>query len=64
MSMKPPPPMLPASGSTTAIANPVATAASTALPPCRRMSRPTSLAIELPAATTAWGATSRRACSG
>ena len=41
-SMNPPPPMLPASGNVTASANPVATAASTALPPWRRMSLPTS----------------------
>ena len=34
ITMKPPPPMLPASGWTTASANPTATAASTALPPC------------------------------
>ena len=33
ITMKPPPPMLPANGCTTASANPVATAASTALPP-------------------------------
>ena len=32
--MKPPPPILPARGYVTAIAKPVATAASTALPPC------------------------------
>ena len=38
--MKPPPPMLPACGCTTASANPVATAASTALPPCFMMSTP------------------------
>ena len=45
MTMKPPPPMLPATGCTTASANPTATAASTAFPPARRMSRPTALAI-------------------
>ncbi len=42
--MKPPPPMLPASGFTTASANEVAIAASTALPPACRMSTPTRLA--------------------
>ncbi len=51
--MNPPPPMLPASGWTTARANPTATAASTALPPCRSMSRPTSLAMGLPETTIA-----------
>ncbi len=35
------------------MANPTATAASTAFPPCRRMSRPTWLAIGLPATTIA-----------
>src|SRR4051794_16153501 len=40
--MKPPPPMLPAAGYVTAIANAVATVASTALPPFLRMSRPIS----------------------
>ena len=54
--MKPPPPRLPASGWTTARANPTATAASTALPPCRRMSRPTWLAMGLPDTTMALGA--------
>src|SRR5688500_9276850 len=44
--MNPPPPMLPAVGCVTASANPVATAASTALPPRRRMSAPTSEAID------------------
>src|SRR5437762_3162552 len=44
MTMNPPPPMFPATGWTTASANPTATAASTALPPRRRMSVPTSLA--------------------
>ena len=39
--MNPPPPRLPASGFTTASARPVATAASTALPPPARMSTPT-----------------------
>src|SRR6185503_13265281 len=42
--MYPPPPMLPASGYTTASANPTATAASTALPPFFRISTPASLA--------------------
>src|SRR5262252_3257881 len=44
MTMYPPPPMLPASGNTTASANPTATAASTALPPFFRTSTPASLA--------------------
>src|SRR5687767_10682543 len=44
--MNPPPPMLPADGCVTASANAVATAASTALPPRRRMSAPISDAIE------------------
>src|SRR5229473_1285278 len=39
--MNPPPPIFPAAGSTTARANAVATAASTALPPCFMMSTPT-----------------------
>src|SRR5215470_8163878 len=39
-SMKPPPPMFPAAGSTTASAKAVATAASTALPPFSRISTP------------------------
>ena len=38
--MKPPPPMLPAAGSTTARAKAVATAASTALPPLFKISTP------------------------
>src|SRR6185312_11689588 len=42
--MKPPPPMFPAVGYVTASANPVATAASTALPPALRISTPASLA--------------------
>src|SRR5437879_1421088 len=42
--MNPPPPRFPAVGCTTARANPTATAASTALPPRRRMSAPTWLA--------------------
>src|SRR5262249_19631489 len=44
MSMKPPPPMLPASGQVTARAKPTATAASTALPPFFRTATPTSAA--------------------
>src|SRR5262245_39908847 len=40
--MKPPPPMLPASGHVTASAKATATAASTALPPERRALRPAS----------------------
>src|SRR3954449_9338251 len=40
--MKPPPPRLPASGCVTASANAVATAASTALPPCARTLAPAS----------------------
>jgi hypothetical protein len=40
--MKPPPPRLPAAGYVTASAKAVATAASTALPPCLRMDTPTS----------------------
>jgi hypothetical protein len=51
--MNPPPPMLPASGCTTARVKPTATAASTALPPCRSTSRPTSLAMPLPETTMA-----------
>src|SRR5262245_29843705 len=42
--MYPPPPMFPASGYTTASANPTATAASTAFPPFFRISTPASLA--------------------
>ena len=45
--MKPPPPIFPALGNTTAKASPVATAASTAFPPCLRIEAPTSLAIIL-----------------
>src|ERR1700722_3082426 len=40
ISMNPPPPMLPAGECTTARANPVATAASTALPPACMISAP------------------------
>src|SRR5262249_8094632 len=46
MTMNPPPPLLPANRYATARAKPVATAASTALPPRAMMSRPTRLAIE------------------
>src|SRR5439155_402248 len=53
--MNPPPPILPASGSTTASANPTATAASTALPPCFRTSIPTWLASGWPDTTMARG---------
>src|SRR5262249_39748023 len=53
---KPPPPMLPAKGYVTASAKPVATAASTALPPRAMMSRPTRLAMESLLATIACGA--------
>ena len=42
ITMNPPPPMLPATGKTTARANPVATAASTAFPPARSTSMPAS----------------------
>src|SRR2546430_16607161 len=52
--MTPPPPMSPATGSTTASANATATAASTALPPRRRISTPTSLASGCPDTTIAW----------
>ncbi len=45
--MKPPPPMLPELGATTASAKPTATAASTALPPRRSTSTPTSVASAL-----------------
>ena len=42
--MNPPPPMFPAGGYVTAKAKAVATAASTAFPPCRSILRPASLA--------------------
>ncbi len=48
--MNPPPPILPALGSTAASAKAVATAASTALPPSRSTATPTSVA-------SAWSAT-------
>ena len=50
--MKPPPPMLPAVGYVTAIANAVATAASTALPPMVRISAPMSDASPVAETTT------------
>src|SRR3982751_6413181 len=46
MTMKPPPPMLPALGCVTASAKAVATAASMALPPFLRIAAPTSEAGE------------------
>src|SRR5207247_1381751 len=51
--MNPPPPMLPASGSTTVSANPTPTAASMAFPPCLMISIPTSLASAWPDTTIA-----------
>src|SRR5688500_330293 len=54
--MYPPPPRLPANGHRTARANPVATAASTALPPARMISSPAALAGELLLATIEVGA--------
>src|SRR5947207_7897125 len=51
--MYPPPPMLPASGYTTASAKPTATAASTALPPWRMISMPASPASGASLATIA-----------
>src|SRR5215472_49247 len=62
MSMKPPPPMLPASGSTTARANAVATAASTALPPRFKTSTPDCDASSSSVTTMPCGA--RTACLG
>ena len=59
--MNPPPPIFPASGWVTSSAKPTATAASMALPPALRMSRPTSLAIALPDATMPCGASAMRA---
>ncbi len=53
---KPPPPTFPASGLTTASANPMPTAASTAFPPWRRIWSPTLLASGCPVATIAWSA--------
>src|SRR5258706_3675278 len=54
--MNPPPPMLPASGSTTASAKPTATAASIALPPCLITSMPAALASGCADTTIAFGA--------
>src|ERR1700687_565635 len=54
--MYPPPPRFPASGNVTARANPVATAASMALPPSFMISAPTAAASPLLLATIAWGA--------
>jgi hypothetical protein len=54
MSIKPPPPMFPACGRTTARAKPTATAASTALPPSRRISTPASVASWWMVTTMAW----------
>src|SRR4051794_2308705 len=58
MTMLPPPPIPVMAGLTTASANPVATAASIALPPARRISAPTSaesgcLAETIPVSPTA-----------
>src|SRR5512144_2239141 len=53
ITMYPPPPRLPAKGNVTASANPVATAASTALPPAFMISSPAALASALLLATTA-----------
>jgi hypothetical protein len=53
---KPPPPMLPQQGCTTASAYPTATAASTALPPARRMSAPTPDATCCAVTTMPFGA--------
>ena len=61
-TMKPPPPRLPAEGCVTASAKPVATAASTALPPRLRMSMPTWEASgEREATTPFWP---RTTCAG
>src|SRR5438477_10150593 len=54
--MKPPPPMFPACGWTTASAKPTATAASTALPPLFRISTPAAEANPLTLTTMAWRA--------
>ena len=56
ITMNPPPPMLPAAGKVTVSAKPVATAASTALPPARMISAPTRLASSLLLTTIALGA--------
>ena len=64
--MKPPPPMFPAPGSTTASAKPTATAASTALPPLLRISTPASSASASSLTTMAFapqtGAVGHGAC--
>ena len=54
-TMKPPPPSPFIQGSTTPAANPVATAASTALPPAASTPAPTAAASRLCAATMPWG---------
>src|SRR5438552_3860507 len=54
--MNPPPPMLPASGSTTSSAKATATAASIALPPCFRISTPACVASGCAVTTIACGA--------
>ena len=65
MTMKPPPPTLPAAGQVTAIAKAVATAASTALPPFCSTETPTSAAIASMATTMPCRArTGWRACRG
>ena len=51
--MKPPPPRLPALGSLTARARPIATAASTALPPSRNTSTPIFVACRSAVTTIA-----------
>src|SRR5256885_11373067 len=53
--MNPPPPRFPAGGCTTASANPVATAASTALPPACMISTPARDANSCTLTTTACG---------
>jgi hypothetical protein len=60
MTMKPPPPTLPAAGYVTASANPVAIAASTALPPAASTSRPAALAMLLAETTMPCGAVAYR----
>jgi hypothetical protein len=61
---KPPPPMLPASGFTTARAKCVATAASTALPPACSMLSPAALARESVETTIPWTARSGASAGG
>src|SRR5215210_3999820 len=61
ITMYPPPPRLPASGYVTARANPTATAASTALPPCFMTSAPTLEARGSSLATIACAANCGRA---